>query len=99
MVGERWIMTGESIMLPEVDREVVRAVIGADDDDALARKALAAAVRRAVPAAALKVSAPWMAGICRAPDRPVARTSCFGRSISVSPSRSTVTVHWPVASS
>ena len=27
------------------------------------------------------------------PDMPVARTSCFGRSVSVSPSRMMVTVH------
>ena len=32
------------------------------------------------------------------PDMPVAKTSCLGRSVSGSPSRSTSTVHSPVSS-
>ncbi len=45
------------------------------------------------------VAAPGKAGISGKPDMPVAITSCFGVSVISRPSRSTTTVHSPLASS
>ena len=45
------------------------------------------------------VSAPGICGTFGMPDMPVARTSCLGRSTTVFPSRSTVTVQSCVSSS
>ena len=47
----------------------------------------------------LNTSIPGISGMFGLPDIPVASTSCFGRSVTSAPSRSTTTIHSPASSS
>ena len=87
-------------VLPQRGADVVGGVVRADHDHALALEPVRARVLRTSAAARRgRRPGPGSRGRSALPDIPVASTSCFGRSVTGSPSRSSSTTHSCASSS